>query len=71
MITSGATAEEAKLMLGHSSTVVTTAVYLHMGAQNLVEPTAALTSAIFRDRDKARQGLEVAPYDDDEYYERN
>lgn len=71
MITSGATAEEAKLMLGHSSTVVTTAVYLHMGAQNLVEPTTALTSAIFRDRDKARQGLEVAPYDDDEYYERS
>jgi integrase len=71
MITSGATAEEAKLMLGHSSTVVTTAVYLHMGAQNLVEPTAALTTAIFRDRDKARQGLEVAPYDDDEYYERS
>lgn len=71
MITSGATAEEAKLMLGHSSTVVTTAVYLHMGAQNLVEPTAALTTAMFRDRDKARQGLAVAPYDDDEYYERD
>jgi integrase len=71
MITSGATAEEAKLMLGHSSTVVTKAVYLHMGAQNLVEPTEALTSAVFRDRDKARRGEPVAPYDDDEYYERN
>lgn len=71
MITSGATAEEAKLMLGHSSTVVTKAVYLHLGAQNLVDPTTALTSALFRDRDKARRGEPVAAYDDDEYYERN
>lgn len=68
MITSGATAEEAKLMLGHSSTVVTTAVYLHMGAQNLIEPTRNLTDALFRDRDKARRGEPVAPYDDSEYY---
>lgn len=68
LISSGAgTVEEAKQMLGHSSTVITTAVYLHTDVDQLVEPTKALTHALFRDRDAKRRGEELPPYDDEEY----
>lgn len=68
LISSGAgTVEEAKQMLGHSSTVITTAVYLHTDVEQLVEPTKALTHALFRDRDAKRRGEELPPYDDEEY----
>lgn len=68
LISSGAgTVEEAKQMLGHSSTVITTAVYLHTDVDQLVEPTRALTHALFRDRDAQRKGEELPPYDDEEY----
>ena len=70
-ITSGSSPEQLRLLLGHGSTAVAAVTYIHLGAQNLVEPTTALTSAIFRDRDKHRAGEEVSPYDDDDYYERN
>lgn len=69
-ITSGQTPEELKQILGHGSTAVAAATYIHLGPQNLVEPMAKTTKALLRDRNKARAGEEVAPYDDDEYFER-
>ena len=68
-ITSGQTPEELKQILGHGSTAVAAATYIHLGPQNLVAPMAKTTQALLRDRNKKRAGEDVAPYDDDEYFE--
>ncbi|MEN9714666.1 MAG: hypothetical protein RJA35_133 [Actinomycetota bacterium] len=67
--TPGVSLEQIKQVLGHSSSVTST-VYLHIGAQNLVQPMASYTSAIFRDRELRAQGKEVPAYGDEEYYDR-
>jgi hypothetical protein len=66
--TPGVTIEQIKNILGHASTVVTSAVYLHIGAQNLVSPIANFTSAIFRDREAEEKGLPIPPYSDEEFF---
>lgn len=67
--TPGVSLEQIRAVLGHGSTAVTSAVYLHIGAQNLVDPMASYTSAIFRDRDLRAQGKEVPAYSDEEFYD--
>ena len=67
--TPGVSLEQIRSVLGHGSTAVTSAVYLHIGAQNLVDPITSYTSAIFRDRDLRAQGKEVPAYSDEEFYE--
>lgn len=67
--TPGVSLEQIRQVLGHGSTAVTSAVYLHIGAQNLVQPITSYTSAIFRDRDLKAQGKEVPAYGDEEYYD--
>ena len=67
--TPGVTLEQIKQMLGHSSSAVTSAIYLHIGAQNLVTPVTNYTTSVFRDRDRKRKGLPIAPYEDAEYYD--
>lgn len=66
--TPGVSLEQIRSVLGHGSTAVTSAVYLHIGAQNLVDPMKSYTSAIFRDRDLRAQGEAVPAYSDEEYY---
>jgi integrase len=65
--TPGVSLEQIKQILGHSSSVTST-VYLHIGAQNLVKPVESYTSAIFRDRDLRAQGKNVSAYNDEEFY---
>jgi integrase len=67
--TPGVSLEQIRAVLGHGSTAVTSAVYLHIGAQNLVEPMTSYTSAIFRDRDLRAEGKEVPAYSDEEFYD--
>jgi integrase len=67
--TPGVSLEHIRQVLGHGSTAVTSAVYLHIGAQNLEQPIHSYTSAIFRDRDLKAQGKEVPAYSDEEYYD--
>lgn len=69
--TPGVSLEQIRQVLGHGSTAVTSAVYLHISAKNLVEPMTNFTSAVFRDRDANRQGRPVQPYNDGEYMEAN
>lgn len=69
--TPGVSLEQIRQILGHGSTAVTSAVYLHISAQNLVTPMTNFTTAVFRDRDANRRGLPVQPYSDDEYFEVN
>lgn len=71
MVTSGATIEQVKNMLGHASSAVTSAVYLHIGAQNLVEPVSKYTTTIFRDRDRRQNNQPIPPYNDDDFNESN
>jgi integrase len=67
--TPGVSLEQIKQVLGHSSSVTST-VYLHIGAQNLVKPIESYTNAIFRDRDLRAAGLPVPAYSDEEFYDR-
>jgi integrase len=67
--TPGVSLEQIKQVLGHSSSVTST-VYLHIGAQNLVKPMESYTNAIFRDRDLRAAGLTVPAYSDEEFYDR-
>lgn len=68
--TPGVSLEQIRQVLGHGSTAVTSAVYLHIGAQNLEQPIHNYTSAIFRDRDLKAQGKVVPPYSDEEFYDK-
>lgn len=68
--TPGVSLEQIRSILGHGSTAVTSAVYLHIGAQNLVAPMASYTTAIFRDRDLVAQGKQPPAYSDEEFYDK-
>jgi len=69
--TPGVSLEQIRQVLGHGSAAVTSAIYLHISAQNLVAPMTNFTSAVFRDRERNRQGLTVQPYNDQEFFEAN
>lgn len=52
MVANGTPIEHVAAMLGHGSTSITRAVYLHQEVEALVEPVRGLVDSMFRDRDR-------------------